>query len=85
MTFKAKLRKIGNSLGVITPKEVITDYKEGDVITLTLEKVITSKPGKEIYTPENIQRLGMKAIRRPKFNTNWCSKHSVMKGSCGCK
>ena len=49
---RIKLRKIGNSLGVILPKNVITSYKEGDIIQLeviTLEnKVITSpKEAKE--------------------------------------
>ena len=39
-SFKAKLRKIGNSLGVIIPANVITSYKEGDEIELN---VITSE------------------------------------------
>ena len=34
MTFKAKLRKIGNSTGVLIPKQIITDYKLGDEIVL---------------------------------------------------
>lgn len=38
MKFKSKLRKIGNSLGVLIPREVISDYKEGDIIEL---KIIT--------------------------------------------
>jgi antitoxin component of MazEF toxin-antitoxin module len=50
--FKAKLRKIGNSMGVIIPSNVITSYKEGDEITLNVitsgqenkDNVITSKP-----------------------------------------
>lgn len=39
MNFRSKLRKIGNSFGVIIPKKVITSYKEGDEIEL---KVITN-------------------------------------------
>lgn len=35
-TFKAKLRRIGNSQGVYIPKKVITGYNMGDVITLSL-------------------------------------------------
>ena len=53
--FKAKLRKIGNSLGIIIPRNVITNYKEGDDIELNVitkedkeQKVITSKPDKVI-------------------------------------
>jgi antitoxin component of MazEF toxin-antitoxin module len=33
---KAKLRKIGNSIGVIFPKDVIIGFKVGDVITLNV-------------------------------------------------
>lgn len=44
MAFKAKLRKIGNSLGVLIPKDVITGQGVGDEIELnviTEGKVIT--------------------------------------------
>ncbi len=36
--FEAKLRKIGNSLGIIIPKEVIqaTGYSEGDTIQVSI-------------------------------------------------
>ena len=54
--FKAKLRKIGNSFGVIIPLEVITSIKAGDVITLdviTLEEdVITRKHN--VITSDNV-------------------------------
>jgi len=46
MIFKAKLRKIGNSLGVLIPRDVITK-EVGDVITLEVlgDNVITgTKP-----------------------------------------
>ena len=45
ITMKLKLRKIGNSLGVILPHNVITSYKQGDDIEID---VITSgdKPSK---------------------------------------
>jgi len=33
---RLKLRKIGNSLGVIIPSNVITSYKEGDEIELNV-------------------------------------------------
>ena len=55
MRFKATLRKIGNSLGVIIPRNVITSYKEKDEIELDVitkedkkPKVITSKPHKKL-------------------------------------
>ncbi|MFO1447936.1 MAG: AbrB/MazE/SpoVT family DNA-binding domain-containing protein [Opitutaceae bacterium] len=37
MTLELKLRKIGNSLGIVLPKEALTHLKvgEGDVLTLT--------------------------------------------------
>ncbi|HRZ38851.1 MAG TPA: AbrB/MazE/SpoVT family DNA-binding domain-containing protein [Candidatus Paceibacterota bacterium] len=37
MTVKLKVRKIGNSLGVVLPKEVLAHLKveEGDTMTLT--------------------------------------------------
>ena len=44
MTFKAQLRQIGNSRGVIIPQKVITDYKLGDVIMLD---VITAAEEKQ--------------------------------------
>ena len=50
--FKAKLRKIGNSVGVLIPKKVIAHYKLGDEIGLEiitgedkgLPRVITDPP-----------------------------------------
>ena len=37
MTLELKLRKVGNSLGIVLPKEALIhlDVKEGDVLTLT--------------------------------------------------
>ena len=37
MTLKLKLRRVGNSVGVVLPKEVLTHLKveEGDTLTLT--------------------------------------------------
>ncbi len=37
MTLELKLRKIGNSVGIVLPKEVLTSLKvqEGDTLTLT--------------------------------------------------
>jgi len=48
MTFKAKLRKIGNSQGIYISKDVITGYNIGDVITLTLE----GKKDKQVITSD---------------------------------
>jgi len=36
ISIDVKLRKIGNSIGVILPKEVITCYNIGDVITINV-------------------------------------------------
>lgn len=37
MTLDLKIRKVGNSLGIVLPKEALThlDLQEGDVVTLT--------------------------------------------------
>jgi len=43
MTFKAKLRRIGNSIGVLIPLKVITDYTLGEEIEL---EVITKRGNK---------------------------------------
>ena len=48
MTFKAKLRKIGNSTGVLIPKQVITDYQLGDDIVL--EVITGNKTEEEVIT-----------------------------------
>lgn len=45
MQFKAKLRKIGNSLGILIPRRVITNYQEGDEVVLY---VITNGDGKDV-------------------------------------
>ena len=55
-----KLRKIGNSLGVLLPHNVITGLKEGDKIDINVitsdnkvDKVITSTPN-VITNKENV-------------------------------
>jgi putative addiction module antidote len=37
MTLDLKIRRVGNSLGIVLPKEALThlDVQEGDVVTLT--------------------------------------------------
>jgi putative addiction module antidote len=37
MTLNLKIRKVGNSLGIVLPKEALAhlDLQEGDVVTLT--------------------------------------------------
>jgi len=71
MTFKAKLRKIGNSLGVIIPKKVITKYKEGDEI------------GLDVITHEGWGEIGAKAFyeaTRDKSNAKKNQVFNVEKG-----
>ena len=84
MTFKAKLRKIGNSLGVIIPYKVITYYKEGDEIELDVitKGEITPNKDPNVITKPLIEE---KPVITKSFNTKWCSKHGSMKGTCGCK
>ena len=76
MIFSSKLRKIGNSLGVIIPKNVITNWKEGNVITLdviTKRNVITKK--KNVITSKRTNPGLVK----------WCDKHDTWNITCGCK
>ena len=73
MTFKAKLRKIGNSLGIIIPMNVITNYKKGDEIELN---VITG-PIKE--------SVPIKMIFNQRKPYKWCNKHDVSTLTCLCK
>lgn len=46
MRFKTKLRKIGNSSGVLIPKDIIESYSQGEEIELEIveyPKIITDK------------------------------------------
>ena len=71
--FKAKLRRIGNSQGIYIPKEVITNYKIGDILDV---EVITKDKGTVI--------TGDKVITTSKLD--FCSKHpGSFKSTCGCK
>ena len=46
MRFNAKLRRIGNSVGVIIPRDIWKQYAVGDIITL--ENVITERNEDEV-------------------------------------
>ena len=98
MRIQAKLRAIGNSWGVILPKEVITLFTPNEVITLDVitdvitDEVITPKQadvitGYQSTTPDVITPPRGKQSDKLKqhFNTKMCSKHKgSMMGSCGC-
>ncbi len=82
MKFKAKLRRVGNSRGVIIPLDVITGYKLGEEIEL---EVITGKqelPMKEVITNKD---ESSDVITKKLFNFERCEKHNAYKGNCGCK
>jgi len=65
MTFKSKLRRIGNSVGVIIPRDVITLYRLGDEIEL---EVIT-KQGELGYNESKvITENGTPVITKKVFN-----------------
>ena len=73
MQFKVKLRRIGNSQGVYIPKNVITGYNIGDVITLVLEnKVITSfkEPAQSTITEERVIKDTKKLVFNVKTGQN---------------
>ena len=72
MIIKAKLRKIGNSLGILIPKEVIThiedewavnEIKAGDVITL---EVITEDKEDNVITGTKPPKKDENALEVPK-------------------
>ena len=64
MKFKAKIRRIGNSLGVLIPFKVITSYKEGDEIELDVitkgNDVITKDTTTGNYEPDVITQKAVK-------------------------
>ena len=67
--FKAKLRRIGNSIGIYIPQNVITSYNIGDVITfiigenvITQPNVITEKPKNVITKDKNVITSGGNVI-----------------------
>ena len=74
MIFKAKLRTIGNSVGIYVPRSVITGLKVGDEVEFEVITKTTDSSS-DVITP----------VERKSFDTDWCNKHTVMKGSCGCK
>ena len=82
MKFKAKLRKIGNSIGILIPREEIEGYNIGDEIVITIGEVITEKK-EDVITIPIVGTVDSKT-EKVHFNTSWCQKHSVMKGTCGC-
>lgn len=76
MKFKAKVFKLGNSRAMYIPKSFI--------IGKEYEFVYTGEA--EVYTgPKVLPQKKEEIITREHFNTQWCPKHSVMKGSCDCK
>ena len=50
MIIKAKIRKIGNSLGILIPKENLIGFKEGDYLEL---EVITNDDTRPVITTED--------------------------------
>jgi antitoxin component of MazEF toxin-antitoxin module len=85
---QVKLRKIGNSLGVILPKEVITG-KAGDVITIEVitDDVITKVLKQEPISKGNeIQVKQVKTIIEviPTFCERKHKGRAINARSCGC-
>jgi len=95
MRIKAKLRRIGNSQGVLLPLNVITDKKLGDEIEL---EVITNQdemvengqkmlePTPKVITPVSVCANTLPDTKEFEFNTKMCDKHEgSMRGTCGCQ
>ena len=73
MKFKAKLRKIGNSQGILVPLKVITDFELGEEIELDVITPPTDnqeKP-KDVITPPKIDKqvITPKANKKLVFNS----------------
>ena len=77
MIFKAKLRRIGNSRGVILPSGVITGYILGEDVEL---EVITKKDDTS-NKEQGVINLS-KEERKP---FKWCDKHEASTLTCKCK
>ena len=88
MKFKAKLRKIGNSFGIISHKNVITSFVPGEEIELN---VITKEDIFNEVAPNVItERLGRPKKPDKQFSASSrfepCPQHKgSMKVTCGCK
>ena len=78
MTFKAKLSKQGNSYCIYVPKRVRTELD----INIEYEWEVRTKESVEEEKPTLVRTL---PLEKKSFNTDWCSKHDAMKGTCGCK
>lgn len=72
---KAKLRRIGNSMGVILPANVITGYNKGDVITLDVitkdADVITPVEDANMLDLETVEGINDRPRVRP--SSDWHS------------
>lgn len=80
MKIKAKLRRIGNSVGVLLPREVITGTKLGEEIEIDVITDYVQVPIVGTLDSKTEQISFRKA-----FNTEMCTKHEgSMKGTCGC-
>ena len=67
MNIKAKLRRIGNSMGVILPANVITGYNKGDEITLD---VITKDAEVTTNSPKVITRSDKRSAKAFEITKN---------------
>lgn len=76
--FKSKIRKIGNSYGVIIPKNVITSLNLDEEIEIN---VITPSDSPEDLAPiPAVSKKRPILAKKPKL----CPKHQVNPISCGC-
>lgn len=84
-----KLRKVGNSLGVLLPREVVVGLKAGDEIDISVrgqEQRTTETPTKSLFKSND----GLSPLQRAlqgdvKPRMEWCDKHRGWKTNCGCK
>ena len=86
MKFKAKIFKLGNSVAVYLPKSIYGGLEIGKEYEL---EVYTNgdtgpKPVSDVYISNFSDKIESIPLKE-KFNTQWCSKHTTMKGNCKCK
>lgn len=89
---KLKLRKIGNSLGVLIPAKELKGYNIGDVIELNVitkgQDVITKKDNVITIERDVITKTAnviTEAVFIPQTKKRWyCHKHKQWNDECGC-
>jgi len=78
MKLKVKLRRVGDSLGILIPRKLIKHYNVGDFIDVDI--IIN---GEDIIIKDEVATKEADIIMSD--NTRWwCHKHKQWNTDCGC-